>query len=594
MRLRPSLIGVALLAGSGCLYAATINHEFPTGDERLRYDLARLVAQRGPGLLGGSGSLCLYPPLTSIVAAPLVAAFGRLDDPGGDVWARRGAAATSALVAALAVLALYGLARAIGYESAVAGRTAALFAVASPLWPYSKRFYSEPLSALLVLAAGWGLARTRASPRSGLAVLIGAVALLGHNNWFVAAVTGIAALIVLGTARRWRHVAVAATGFTLGASIVFAVQVWRFGRFTVGYGAGQDFTFRLADSIPGLLFGPGRSVFLFAPTALLGLAGLVLAWRRGERDSTRFVAAATGGLFLVVASWWAWYGGMCFGPRLLLPVVPLASVFLAELIARGAWKWPIRIGVAFGVYVQLVGVSLVHDYDIFLWLAPDTSNERLAWFSPSHTPLFRVPIDVARSPWDVSSDFLLRTDRDRTVVHGDGRPVQHVEIEQSGQSILHAWSVSDVVVEAGDRRRRAHELGARFAPTGTVAGTPGGENAVDADPETRWTSGAYRRPGMAVRIDLGAALAVDRLELIHAPFRDDFPSAVVARGSEDGVGWRPLSVVAGTPRLGFKSAFYLLLAAGLALLALAYVASSFSSADPPRAEGSDDRASAGA
>jgi hypothetical protein len=246
---------------------------------------------------------------------------------------------------------------------------------------------------------------------------------------------------------------------------------------------------------------------------------------------------------------------------------------VAEVVDRARWKWPLRLAVAWGAYVQLLGVSLVHEYDAYLWLAPDGSNESLAWFSPTHSSLLRVPRDVLLSPWDVSADLMTRVNRERTSAIGDGRPVRYLIVGQEGQSILYNWSVSDVAITVGGQPRRAFELGTRFDPAGLVAGTPGAALAVDPDPRSRWNSGRYRRPGMEVRIDLGRALPIDRLDLVHAPYWDDFPSDAWAKASEDGNSWRELRIEPGTPVLGMNGAFHVLLALSVLLIGSALVIS---------------------
>src|SRR5207245_11572604 len=135
-----------------------------------------------------------------------------------------------------------------------------------------------------------------------------------------------------------------------------------------------------------------------APTIVFGFYGAWLIYRRGDRDFPWFVAAALVTLLGVVSCWWAWYGGMCFGPRLMVPVLPLASLGMVEVVDRARWKWPLRLAIAWGAYVQLLGVSLVHEYDAYLWLAPDGSNESLAWFSPAHSTSVLMPRDVLLAP----------------------------------------------------------------------------------------------------------------------------------------------------------------------------------------------------
>ena len=108
----------------------------------------------------------------------------------------------------------------------------------------------------------------------------------------------------------------------------------------------------------GNLFSPGKSVLLLAPPLLLALLGLRLLWRQ-----RRPIAIACGGCgltyILIVSRHSQWEGGYAWGPRYLLPVLPLLLVGLAPLLRKGKRTWPRRALVflcLIGVLVQLPAV----------------------------------------------------------------------------------------------------------------------------------------------------------------------------------------------------------------------------------------------
>src|SRR5579863_8223159 len=146
------LAGALLFVGAFALYTSTIAHHYPAPDERCRFDLARAIAERGPGVLKGTGGGCRYPPLTSFVAVPFIKALSPLDHAGDDAWTRRAGAFANVTVTALCVALFFAVLLQLGHSLRTATLASALYAVANPLWPYTKRFYSEPVSALLVLA----------------------------------------------------------------------------------------------------------------------------------------------------------------------------------------------------------------------------------------------------------------------------------------------------------------------------------------------------------------------------------------------------------------------------------------------------------
>jgi hypothetical protein len=82
---------------------------------------------------------------------------------------------------------------------------------------------------------------------------------------------------------------------------------------------------------------PNRGIVWYAPLVLLAPFGLARA-AKGSRRVEALVALLSAGAFLGAnAAWWAWEGGMGWGPRLLAPaVVCLAPLLAAKGRAQGA------------------------------------------------------------------------------------------------------------------------------------------------------------------------------------------------------------------------------------------------------------------
>jgi len=107
--------------------------------------------------------------------------------------------------------------------------------------------------------------------------------------------------------------------------------------FRTGYEHEPGFSTPLDVGLAGLLFSPGKSLFLYAPALLLAPLGLWLLARSAGRPG-RVAAAlivAQAALSLVFnGMWWAWTGNFAWGPRLIFPVLPLLVWPLAALGAR--------------------------------------------------------------------------------------------------------------------------------------------------------------------------------------------------------------------------------------------------------------------
>ena len=110
--------------------------------------------------------------------------------------------------------------------------------------------------------------------------------------------------------------------------------------------------------IAGLLFSPGKSIFLYSPPTVLALLGL---WNlsRGERRLGQAIVA-TAAAYLALISSLSFFGGdWCWGPRYFVSILPLLALGFPFLRFDTT---PRRLAVGTllvsGLAVQFLGISI--------------------------------------------------------------------------------------------------------------------------------------------------------------------------------------------------------------------------------------------
>lgn len=277
--------------------------------------------------------------------------------------------ANAPLVAAGCAL-LYLIALELGLGAGVGVGAALIAGLASPLLVYAKSTFAEPLTACGLTAASWAIARWRRGA-SGAAVGAGAglaAAVLAKPATLVvlpaAALAGVMAArdprgVAGGTTASRRlaaGLALAALPLAAAGATLLALNARLFGDpLATGYGEDLGrWTTPWSTGLAGLLLSPGRGLLVYFPAVVLALAGSVVVWRRAPWA----VVWAWGcflALLLLHARWFGWDGGWCWGPRFLVPALPL----LALLAAAGVGGSPPRSAARLGGLGLVLGSALV-------------------------------------------------------------------------------------------------------------------------------------------------------------------------------------------------------------------------------------------
>lgn len=296
------------------------------------------------------------------------------------------------LVTAATVATLWLLLRDLGVSRRRALWIAWLYAFGTLAWHYAGVLSSEPLVALCLTVAVLALRLFRRSGGQWALVVAGSavgVAVVARVDSALLIALPISLYLLTLVVQRQRSQLTTGGSpsgwWRAGTQIAFfgaplllggVVDIWydwvRYGKpFQTGYAAdGLGFTFPLLKGIYGLLVSPGVGLFVFVPVLVMALVGLSDLRRRWPLESA-LVLAVIGLRVLFYARWFAWDGGVSWGPRFLVPMLPLMMIGLAFLPLIGWRRAGLWVTSGLSVGIQLLGQMV--------WF--------FAWFGPTATAL---------------------------------------------------------------------------------------------------------------------------------------------------------------------------------------------------------------
>ena len=284
-----------------------------------------------------------------------------LDGPGvGRVWSERQnheffrriwVAAANALATALGVVLVFRILRRLHYGERVAVVGALVYAVGTMAWPYAKFDFSEPLVTTLLLAAVWlslvygSTSRCRYALLAGLAAF--AAALTKYVSVIAMPILLVGLVVSAKSGRTWGEALRASIRPALlfsapflgilppgliAAAVLFDFHLLYVSELIGGLQRGWlELPFGLG--LGGLITSWGKGVLWYNPILLVTLP--VLPWfvRRHGWRSLVFLAIPVA-YALLYSRKQVWYGGNSWGPRYLVPTLPLLVIVGAPLFER--------------------------------------------------------------------------------------------------------------------------------------------------------------------------------------------------------------------------------------------------------------------
>jgi hypothetical protein len=379
------LIATGLLLLVAGLYVLSGPGRIDSIDGQIRFDVALSLSSLGRPILRDPAVLKfgvpglgdhLYPGYgagASIAGLPLVWLGSFADDPFGETRRFLFALATPLMGALIAPL-LFWFYLVLGVAPRQAAKWVLVSSLASLVWPASTTVLDQMQHAVLVFLAlllGF-LASRRDSPLLAAAGGGAAGLLITYQEPYVLLIPLLALSTLGGSSERSRKVArlvifVAAAG--VGLALWMNYNLARFGNpFDSGKIVLDSGHPALLGNplmgLTGLLASPGKSIFLYSPTILLGLLGWS-SLRRREPWLGITILAVSGVHLLFISSLSFFHGDWCWGPRYLVILLPLWALAFPFAVTSGGRRWWVVALVTAGVVVQLLGLSIVHERFFF-------------------------------------------------------------------------------------------------------------------------------------------------------------------------------------------------------------------------------------
>lgn len=273
----------------------------------------------------------------------------------GTAWVEPAALACSGLVAVAAMLAFRWLVAPYAADGDAAWLATALAFLGTPAWYYGRTLFCEIYLLAFAVGAYTLVLRRSAYFTAGMLLALG---VLMKPPFAVFALPLTVDILLQVSAARARIERLARLSLPIGAAVLtLACLNHRI------YGAWYRTSMRWesGDAVQGaigLVFSYRHGLLASVPAILPAVAAWPLFVRRHRRDAMLFASAFTI-WFLLMASWLAWDGGACYGPRMIVPVIPLTLAPLAVVSRCGWWKSPLARVATTVVVTASVAVNAV-------------------------------------------------------------------------------------------------------------------------------------------------------------------------------------------------------------------------------------------
>lgn len=276
------------------------------------------------------------------------------------VRVRLAVALASAVITALAALAMHDLGLRLTGSASGALVASLGFALGTPVWGWSTTLFGHaPVAGLFVIAV-WALWRAGEGRTMRFAAIGGAALGLAVLIEFEAALAG-SVIAIWGALRLWRADRRAVAAAAVAGLVTLLVPFWTYNMIAfgtlfrlgyqgvVGFAGMDEGLFGLTSPKPmvllKILVGMRRGLLWVAPVLIPAFIGLWLLGRR-HRGLAIMLAAAALTVLLVNSAYVYWDGGHSTGPRHSVPAIGLIAIGLAPFWASLRFAWERAVTVA--------------------------------------------------------------------------------------------------------------------------------------------------------------------------------------------------------------------------------------------------------
>ncbi|MEK6676970.1 MAG: hypothetical protein AABZ47_15120 [Planctomycetota bacterium] len=460
-----------LFAGFFLLYALTSSGDL-IGDTQVRWSVASRLVDTGwvdlvPGTtllfaVGGDGkpysyygpaqSVCLLP---YVLAGRAVAAVAHQSAARADQIGQFLASLTLfPAFGAFAIVLVYTLARDGSQDARTALLVAIVYGLATMHWHHSVTTYEESQVAVCVLGSLWAIRRAWNTNQFRFRLL--AVAAMGVALTFrvsSVAMTVPLGLVALGydlfdargAAERIRRATHWLFAVLIGVgpfvALLAAYNQSRFGSvWETGYaiahwdepGGVKLFDTPLLIGLSGMLFSPGKSLFLFNPVLLAAIPGFLGLWRVQRRLAVAIAVPFVG--TLLFHSWYTfWAGDLAWGPRYLASAMGFCVLALIPLMKQPRLPRAVIVLAAVSVCVQVASIIYSFGLEFFQDRRHGTIPDGYVW-RPAESQLYSRFRNIILHAWGRPSYESIPPIQERQVTH-------HIVTSREAVQRLHAINI---------------------------------------------------------------------------------------------------------------------------------------------------------